>query len=222
MSLDPTIRHTFWTQVFGGLFIFLSIYAVNQAQVQRLLATKSIKSAQKAIWMQWPILALLSFTTSFAGIVIYAYYKGCDPIKLGRISKGDQLLPLFVLDTMNDKPGLAGLFISGIFSGSLSTVSSAINSLAAVTLEDYLKPFVDIKPESETLILKTLALAYGLGCILFTFLVEFLGPGVLQASLTIFGVVGGPLLGLFSLGMMTTRANQRGAMIGLISGSFFP
>jgi sodium-coupled monocarboxylate transporter 8/12 len=36
-------------------------------------------------------------------------------------------------------PGLAGLFVAGIFSGSLSTVSSAVNSLAAVTLEDYLK-----------------------------------------------------------------------------------
>jgi solute carrier family 5 (sodium-coupled monocarboxylate transporter), member 8/12 len=36
-------------------------------------------------------------------------------------------------------PGLPGLFVAGIFSGSLSTVSSAVNSLAAVSLEDYLK-----------------------------------------------------------------------------------
>ena len=90
---------------------------------------------------------------------------------------------MFVVDTMIDKPGLAGLFITGIFSGSLSSVSSAINSLAAVTLEDYIKPFVLIKADSETLILKILALAYGLGCIIFTFLVEFLGPGVLQVKI---------------------------------------
>ena len=83
-------------------------------------------------------------------------------------------------------------------------------------LEDYMKPFVVIKPDSETLILKILALTYGLACVIFTFLVEFLGPGILQASLTIFGVVGGPLLGLFSLGMMTTRANQRGALLGRV------
>jgi len=127
------------------------------------------------------------------------------------------LLPLFVVDTMSKTPGLAGLFITGIFSGSLSSVSSAINSLAAVTLEDYMKPFITIKSDTETLILKILALTYGLACIIFTFLVEFLGPGVLQASLTIFGVVGGPLLGLFSLGMMTTRANQKGALFGFIA-----
>ena len=76
MTIDPTVRHTFWTQSVGGMFIFLSIYAVNQAQVQRLLATRSLKSAQKALWLQWPILAALSCITSFAGLVIYAFYKG--------------------------------------------------------------------------------------------------------------------------------------------------
>jgi sodium-coupled monocarboxylate transporter 8/12 len=48
-------------------------------------------------------------------------------------------MPLYVVDTLKHMPGLAGLFVAGIFSGSLSTVSSAVNSLAAVTLEDYLK-----------------------------------------------------------------------------------
>ena len=36
--------------------------------------------------------------------------------------------------------GVGGLVVAGIFSGSLSTVSSAINSLATVTLEDYIRP----------------------------------------------------------------------------------
>ena len=49
-------------------------------------------------------------------------------------------MPQFVIDSMGSTPGIQGLFAAGIFSGSLSTVSSALNSLAAVTLEDYLKP----------------------------------------------------------------------------------
>lgn len=49
-----------------------------------------------------------------------------------------QLLPFYVVETMGHLPGVAGLFIAGIFSGSLSTVSSALNSLAAVTMQDFL------------------------------------------------------------------------------------
>ena len=53
----------------------------------------------------------------------------------GQIRQGDQLLPLYIVERMSSLPGLPGLAVAGIFSGSLSTISSAINSLAAVTLE---------------------------------------------------------------------------------------
>jgi sodium-coupled monocarboxylate transporter 8/12 len=48
-------------------------------------------------------------------------------------------MPLYVVDTMGNIPGLSGLFVAGIFSASLSTVSASLNSLAAVTVEDYYK-----------------------------------------------------------------------------------
>jgi sodium-coupled monocarboxylate transporter 8/12 len=53
-------------------------------------------------------------------------------------------MPIYVVDSLKNMPGLAGLFVAGILSGSLSTVSSAVNSLAAVTLEDYVKVRVGI------------------------------------------------------------------------------
>ena len=210
---DPTVRHTFWTQVVGGIFVYCSIYGVNQAQVQRLLTVGSLRKSQLALWLQWPILTFLSLSTSLAGLTVFAYYRDCDPVEEGRISKGDQILPLFVVDTMQSIPGLSGLFVAGIFSGSLSTVSSAINSLAAVTVEDYVKPFY-AGAANSALLLKVLAFTYGVLCVGLAFLADYMGPGVLQASLTIFGVVGGPLLGLFTLGMAFPRANQVGSLIG--------
>ncbi|KAA0203011.1 hypothetical protein HAZT_HAZT006214, partial [Hyalella azteca] len=45
---DPRTRHTLWTQVLGGSVTYLSLYAVNQAQVQRLLACRSVPGAGAA------------------------------------------------------------------------------------------------------------------------------------------------------------------------------
>ena len=115
------------------------MYAVNQTQVQRYLTVKDLKRAQTALWLNWPILTCLSLSTSFSGLAIYSKYAACDPVKAKVINSPDQLMPLYVVDTMGDIPGLSGLFVAGIFSASLSTVSAAVNSLAAVTIEDYYK-----------------------------------------------------------------------------------
>lgn len=101
--------------------------------------TRDLKTAQKALYLNLPILGVLSLSTCFAGLSIFSKYYQCDPVLTERISSEDQLMPRYVLDTMGNVPGLSGLFVAGIFSGSLSTVSSALNSLSAVTVEDYVK-----------------------------------------------------------------------------------
>lgn len=91
-----------------------------------------------------------------------------------------------------------------------------------MTVEDYVKPLylkIKKKPWATTsaFLSKLIAFIYGMVCIGGAFLAQFLG-GILQASLVLFGVVGGPLLGLFTLGMITERANEWGVIPGLIIG----
>ncbi|KAL3283629.1 hypothetical protein HHI36_006768 [Cryptolaemus montrouzieri] len=223
-DIDPTVRHSWFSLTIGGGVTFLSLYAVNQTQVQRYMTVKDLKTAQKALWWNWPILTALSLTTSFSGLAIYSKYHDCDPVKSKVIATSDQLMPLYVVDSMGHIPGVSGLFVAGIFSASLSTVSAALNSLAAVTVEDYYKPlykrfFNYPLTEKKALIQsKLIAFIYGGVCLVVAFLAQLLG-GVLQAALTIFGTIGGPLLGIFTLGMFTTTANQKGTLLGLCSGA---
>lgn len=217
---DPTVRHTVWTLAIGGIFVYVSLYGVNQAQVQRLMTVSTLKKAQLALFLNWPIVSALSLITSFAGIVMYANFRHCDPLLTGKITKTDQVLPYFVMLYLGGVQGLPGLFVAGIFSGALSTVSSAVNSLAAVLLEDFVRPFCISQKTYDkhaSLILKVLAFFFGVLCVLLTGVVEQLG-GVLQASFMIFGVVGGPLLGVFTLGFLCRRANQEAALSGLVAG----
>ena len=62
--------------------------------------------SQYSLWIQWPILMCLSLLTGLAGLYMYAYYAGCDPLTAKRIEKADQLLPLMVVDTMSQYPGI--------------------------------------------------------------------------------------------------------------------
>ena len=66
------------------------------------------------------------------------------------------MFPLFVMETLGLLTGLPGLFVAGIFSGALSTVSSGLNSLAAVTLEDFVRPMVGNMSERKATIISKL------------------------------------------------------------------
>ena len=161
----------------------------------------------------------MSIITSLTGLVIYANFWKCDPIIDKQITSKDQLVPYYVINSLSQYPGFSGLIVAGIFSGSLSSVSSFVNSLAAVTLEDYVKPYCFkgklFSEKSSAKISKSLALLFGLLCVALTYAVEQMS-GLLQAALTIFGVVGGPLLLLFTLGMCCRWCNSKGALIGFV------
>lgn len=219
---DPTTRHTFWTLIVGGYFTWITIYGVNQAQVQRYLSVQTKQMAINALYINLVGLFILMITCAFGGMVVYAKYADCDPISAGVVSKGDQLFPLFVMDTLGEFRGLPGLFVAGIFSGALSTVSSGMNSLAAIVLEDYIKGgcWPDISENTATWMSRGLSLFFGLLTFALVFVAEQLG-NILSAALSIFGMVGGPLLGLFTLGMFFPWANKRGAFVGGIVSLIF-
>ncbi|XP_001951358.1 putative sodium-dependent multivitamin transporter isoform X1 [Acyrthosiphon pisum] len=221
-NIDPTVRHSWFSILIGGCFTQISLYAVNQTQIQRFLTMKDYKTAVTALWCSLPLVLVISLITSLSGLAMFSKYYNCDPIKSGRISSSDQLMPLYVLDTMGSIPGLTGLFIAGIFSSAMSSVSPILNSLAAITMEDYIKPFKkqEISDKKRVYLMKILVLVYGSVCIILSFLAKYMGS-VLQTALTIFGVIGGPVLAVFTLGILLPYINQKGALTGLIVGLIF-
>ncbi|XP_072714174.1 sodium-dependent multivitamin transporter isoform X1 [Ciconia boyciana] len=215
---DPFERHTFWTLAVGGVFMMLSLYGVNQAQVQRYLSARSEREAKLSCYAVFPCQQIVLCLSCLTGLVMFVYDREHPLAPTQRPGSSDQLVLYFVMDVLQDLPGLPGLFVACLFSGSLSTISSAFNSLATVTMEDLVRPHCPGLSESRaTLISKLLALGYGLLCLGMAYVSSMLGP-VLQAAISIFGMVGGPLLGLFCLGMFFPCANPTGAVVGLLAG----
>lgn len=219
LNPDPTERHTFWTLGVGGVFLMLSLYGVNQAQVQRYLSSRTEKEAVRSCYMVFPCLQVALALSCVMGLVMFARYCGEDHSnKLGTSSR-DAIVIYFVMDMLQGLPGLPGLFIACLFSAALSTISSAFNSLATVTMEDLIKPHFPSMTEARAILLsKALAMSYGLLCLAMAYLTHLMGDSVLQVALKIFGTVGGPILGLFCLGMFFPWANSAGAVAGLGAG----
>lgn len=159
--------------------------------------------------------------TALSGLVLYAVYYKCDPVSTGAIDTYDKIMPYFAVDKMSKFPGLIGLFIAGIFSASLSTISAVLNSLSAVILEDYIKPFYKRKGKSlsdtkATFLGKMFAILSGLICLSASFLVGSFGS-LIEAVIAFTSLFTGPLLGIFTLGMFSEIAEEIGALIGFVS-----
>ncbi|XP_042273835.1 sodium/iodide cotransporter [Thunnus maccoyii] len=218
-DVDPRQRYTFWSLSVGGALVWLSMYGVNQAQVQRYISCRSEREAQWALFVNQVGLCLIVSSAGTCGIIMFAYYINCDPLKSGKISAPDLYMPYFVLDIFKHHPGFPGLFLACAYSGTLSTASTSINAMAAVTMEDLLRPrLLHMSQKKLILISKGLSFLYGVGCITVAALSSFLDWGVLQGSFTVMGVVSGPLLGVFILGMFVPATNRLGAYSGILVG----
>uniref|UniRef100_A0A1A9ZMT8 Sodium-coupled monocarboxylate transporter 1 n=1 Tax=Glossina pallidipes TaxID=7398 RepID=A0A1A9ZMT8_GLOPL len=214
-NMDPTTRHSVWSVVIGGFFYWTSLFCTNQASVQKCMSLKSLKLAKVALGFAILGLVVVFLFNFYTGLMVYNHYVECDPLLSERITANDQLLPYYIINTYEHIYSIAGIFVAGIFAASLGTVASALNSLSAVTCEDLLVSGLNVKisPDKGALYAKWMSLGYGVLSFGLVFIVEHLG-GVLQATLTLNGLVGGVTLGLFVLGIAFKQANTKGAFYG--------
>ncbi|XP_029732697.1 sodium-coupled monocarboxylate transporter 1-like [Aedes albopictus] len=212
---DMTTRHNVYSCVIGGVIYWLKTNAVSQNMIQRYLSLPTMKDAKRALWTFIVGTLFLLGLCCYSGLLIYAKYHDCDPLTTKLAKAKDQLLPLLVMDTLGDYPGLPGLFVAGVFSAALSSLSTGLNSMSAVVLEDFFKPFSN-KPLSEratAIIMRSVVGVFGVICVILVSVVEKLGA-VLQLSMSLGSVSNGPLLGIFTLGVLIPWATGTGAIIG--------
>uniref|UniRef100_T1JMD2 Sodium-dependent multivitamin transporter n=1 Tax=Strigamia maritima TaxID=126957 RepID=T1JMD2_STRMM len=215
---DPRVRFTFWGLIIYSIMNSLNLYGTNQTSIQRYLCCRNKITAQRTIWISLLGSFLITAVCCLIGLILYAMYWNCDPLASHQIQKHDQLFPLFVMQTMSSIPGMLGLFVAGVFCAALSSISSVLNSLTAVTLEDHVKPrWKSLSDEKATLLSKFTAVAYSILCLLVIAAIMNLGSIVQTVQYMIGGTMGASL-GLFVLGFMNPWANAKGTFLGIVCG----
>jgi Na+/proline symporter len=147
------------------------------------------------------------------GIMLWAYYRVPSSV----FGKPDRIYPTFIVTRMPH--GISGLLIAAILAAAMSNLSAALNSLSSSAIMDFyarLRPLADEKTKMRLSRLATVGWAlvlFALACIAL-----HKAGRVVEVGLQIASVAYGALLGVFMLGVLTRRANQRGAMVGMACG----
>lgn len=174
------------------------------------------KISFRAVWIFGVGHTSVKLAAVYCGLLIYSQYSTCDPVFNGDVEKYDQMFPYYVMDIGKSIPGLSGLFIVGILSAALSSMSSCLNSLAGTMYQDFLRPlFPNATEKQASTTMKFLVFLIGCICLGLVFVVEKLGS-VFSISIAFTGSTYGTLLGLFTMGMLCPKFNKHGAFWGSI------
>ncbi|KAL1137888.1 hypothetical protein AAG570_009584 [Ranatra chinensis] len=218
-DMDPTIRVTTVSAIFGQLFMSLSIFGCQQNFVQRYCSMESQAKVTQTLLMNIPVMSILFSLSWVVGMVVFANYYMCDPKALGYINDIDEILAFYVEDRFYFMPGFLGLVMASLFNGALSLMFSNLNSLAIVMGEDFLfqiPAFKGISDNAQLWSIKILGAICGVMVMGVAFLVAHLS-GVIEASMLMTSATSGPLLGVFILAMFFPPANWKGAACGMIT-----
>jgi insulin-like growth factor 2 mRNA-binding protein 1 len=217
-NIDPTIRISFWTMIIGGTF-FRTFVGINQSMIQRFMALKNVHVARKCQITYIGGIFLLNLMCYYNGLLLYATYHDCDPLTTKLAKAKDQIMPLYVMRILKNLPGLSGLFIAGVFSASLSSLSTALNSFAAVVLEDFCKPYVknEISEKMSAIIMRATVLIVGVVTVALVYVVQHMGS-VLQLAMTVPSICFGPMLGVYIIGILIPWIEKRATLYGALTG----
>ncbi|MBI1916773.1 MAG: sodium/solute symporter [Planctomycetes bacterium] len=240
LDLDPTVRVTVWAALLGGACNNLVQMVTDQISVQRYLTAKSLEECQRALWFKLGVTLPLVGTFYLTGTVLFGYYqaypdrepvatakghvvaraewKDSEPPKPLGDKERDRLLPFFVVRHLPSP--LPGLLIAAVFGATMAVVSAGINALATATLMDFGPGAGEPRPSERRQFLQARALTVVFGGLAtaLALVVGMLGT-LVEATVQIMGLFGGPLLGIFFLGVLSRRANGNGALVGVAVGA---
>ncbi len=217
---DP---YVFWVAIIGGAIFSIASHGTDQLIVQRLLATGSLKSSQKALVWSGIVASLQFALFLFIGLILFVFYEGQTVAELG-LSTTDEVFARFIVDQM--PVGIAGLIVASLFAAAMSSLSSSLNALASSTTYDIIKPLTgaDWDDAKELWVSRMVTIGWGVvltGSAFFFTWLQLSGnerPAIVELGLGIASYTYGGLLGIFVLGRIFPKPGKKDAMIGFFTG----
>jgi Na+/proline symporter len=116
--------------------------------------------------------------------------------------------------------GVRGIMIAAILAAAMSNLSSSLNALASTTVVDFYRPFLqkNLGADKQLRVSRWVTVFWGVTLTILAILSSRGIKSVLEAGLTIASITYGSMLGVFLLGVLTKRANEKGSILGMAIG----
>lgn len=225
-DFDLTANGNFWVMLCYGGFWYLQKYAADQTLVQRYLVARSDRDALKGVALGAVLCVPAWAAFMLIGTLLWAFYQLSGealPPQLhdanGKIM-ADQVFPYFLSTKI--PAGLAGIFMAAMFSAAMSTMSSDLNCLSAVGVEDYYRKLCPNSTDRQRLYVAKVivavcgAIAVGIGAF-----IAHQGDSALTLYYAATAIVSAGLAGMFLLAFFSRRANRQGLWIGITVALLF-
>lgn len=218
MSVGPydltLTRLTLLVMILNGVFYALQNYTTSQHIVQRFLVAKDDRSAIKGALFGMTLCVPTWALFMFIGTGLWSFYR-VSQYTLPPGIAGDAVFPYFIMTQL--PAGITGLMLAALMAAAMSTLSSDLNGVSAVVVEDYFRRLRPQATDPQRLFVgKASVLIAGIISIGVSMMYVWLGESSILATVfDLYAIFSGGIAGLFVLAFFTRRANRQGALIGI-------
>ena len=230
ISLDPRIRMTLWSGLIGVFVAFLSRYGADQVVMQRYFTAKSLKMAQRGLWLNACVSFFALSLLAFFGLAVYAM-----AIKSGAVShdqwasfspiqKKEMAMKQLAFVIKSFPPGITGLVVAGLLAATMSSIDSGINACSAAYVKDFHERlfYRNVQDSSDRCRMdRVLTIVIGLiSTVLALVLIPLVGKtgSLFMIVNKLINAMGSPLLAIIVLGMFSRKVNSSGMLTGGLIG----
>ncbi len=210
---------TVWAYLAAEFMVLARLACTDQTSVQRYAAARSDKDATRGAIIGCCLAVPIWTYFLFLGTALYVFVKVVPNTGLEGLA-ADAVFPRFILTQL--PPGLAGLVLTGLLASAMSTLDSSINATAAtVTTDFYRRLWVKAKdrdPRHYAKVGRLISLLFSLVMITTACTIHFyrVSETLDDLSRMFLSILGGGLLSLFLLGVVTFRVDSRAAITATV------
>jgi Na+/proline symporter len=223
LGWDLTKSNTLLAGLLGGFVLTLATHGTDQDLAQRFLTCRDARRGSYSLLASACVLVPMMLLFLVVGTLLYYFYAGQQaayplPADL------NHLFPTFIVQEL--PVGFRGFVMAGILAASLSSLTSALNALASTTIADVYRPLRERlslsrgAQEQTHLLRASRGITLVWGGVLVLVALAFVGNkgNVLTLALQALTYFYGALLGVFLLGLFTSRGSRLSVVTGMLAG----